>query len=129
MKFKKVVALVMAVSVGAAMLSSCGEKQAAGTVDVPSHMAEEEVPERFRVIRRELRNGYAALSAVFKITTLYALSEPAVERRISCAVGFQVAKIRQSAVMPDHTGCGAGVSALRAGHCSGGCMIDDRTAL
>ena len=32
--------------------------KAAGTVDVPSHMAEEEVPERFRVIRRELRNGH-----------------------------------------------------------------------
>lgn len=32
--------------------------KAAGTVDVPSHMAEEEVPERFRVIRRELWNGH-----------------------------------------------------------------------
>ena len=34
--------------------------KAAGTVDVPSHMAEEEVPERFRAIRRELRNGHDA---------------------------------------------------------------------
>lgn len=31
--------------------------QAAGTVDIPSAMAEEEIPERFRAIRRELRSG------------------------------------------------------------------------
>ena len=31
--------------------------QAAGTVDIPSAMAEEEIPERFRGIRRELRSG------------------------------------------------------------------------
>lgn len=31
--------------------------QAAGTVDIPWAMAEEEIPERFRAIRRELRSG------------------------------------------------------------------------
>lgn len=31
--------------------------QAAGTVDIPSAMAEEKIPERFRAIRRELRSG------------------------------------------------------------------------
>lgn len=31
--------------------------QAAGTVDIPSAMAEEEIPEGFRAIRRELRSG------------------------------------------------------------------------
>lgn len=31
--------------------------RAAGTVDIPSAMAEEEIPERFRGIRRELRSG------------------------------------------------------------------------